>query len=188
MNNIVDKNMLTNDEKGEIMNNKTEVNEQQAEVNEQQANEKKRISKSIANHQKKDVPQRRQRTPLLQQRSLMRVPKDPYYEYRIANDVGDNISNLIEAGYEIVDRDNNTIEIDLRAQDPLWRQRAKSQSVGGGMIAYLMRIPKEWYKEDQRKKFKMVDDSEKGLSVVPKSKDNQSHDTSFSGEIKISHE
>jgi hypothetical protein len=48
---------------------------------------------------------------------------------------------------------------------------AVSRPVGGGQKAVLMRIPKEWYDEDQAEKQKRVEQSEKAMERnIPKNK------------------
>jgi hypothetical protein len=38
-----------------------------------------------------------------------------------------------------------------------------SKPVGNGVNGYLMRIPKDWYDEDQKAKMKKVDESERAM-------------------------
>lgn len=102
----------------------------------------------------------RSRISLMEQRRLMNTPKDGEYVYRIVNDTGDRIGQFYKAGYEIVDRNHEEIDIDGRIQDPSWKQSALSQPVGEGIIGYCMRIPREWWEEDQRAKYNLINAKE----------------------------
>jgi hypothetical protein len=67
------------------------------------------------------------------------------------NDVEDRITQFQEAGYEIVQSD--TVDVgDKRAAIGTSVGSAKQLSVGQGTKAYVMKIKKEWYEEDQRAK------------------------------------
>jgi len=91
------------------------------------------------------------RTPVGQRNILTVKGKDPAYEYRIVNDVEDRITQFQEAGYEIVQSD--TVEVgDKRASNGTSVGSAKQLSVGQGTKAFVMKIKKEWYEEDQRAK------------------------------------
>lgn len=87
--------------------------------------------------------------------------KEPGFEYRIVNDDGDRISQFEEMGYEVV-KDQNIKVGDRRIANPTKEGSPIQVSVGGGTKAYLMRISKEWYDEDQAAKARRVDELEKG--------------------------
>ena len=102
------------------------------------------------------------RTSISGTRNVLTVSgKEPGYEYRIVNDDGDRISQFEEMGYEIV-KDKNITVGDRRIANPTKEGSPVQVSVGGGTKAYVMRIKKEWYDEDQAAKAKHVDDIEKG--------------------------
>jgi hypothetical protein len=84
--------------------------------------------------------------------------KDPNYVYRIVNDIDDRILNLTERGYEIVTQD--TPVGDKRVSVPTKEGTPVQISVGQGKKAYLMRIKKEFYDEDQVAKQTDIDASE----------------------------
>ena len=91
------------------------------------------------------------RTPIGTRNILTVKGKDPAYEYRIVNDVEDRITQFQEAGYEVVQSD--TVEVgDKRAASGTPIGSAKTLSVGQGTKAYVMKIKKEWFEEDQRAK------------------------------------
>ena len=91
------------------------------------------------------------RTPVGTRNILTVRGKDPEYEYRIVNDVEDRITQLQEAGYEIVQSDSVDVG-DKRAANGTSIGSAKQLSVGQGTKAFVMKIKKEWYDEDQRAK------------------------------------
>ena len=102
------------------------------------------------------------RTPVSQRNILTVKGKDPNYEYRIVNDVEDRITQFQEAGYELVE--NETVEVgDKRVSQGTSVGSKKVFSVGQGTKAYVMRIKKEWYDEDQRAKQVQVDMQESSI-------------------------
>lgn len=92
-----------------------------------------------------------QRTPIGTRNVLTVKNKDPNYEYRIVNDVDDRIQQFKDAGYELVP-DEATSVGDTRVNKASATGSVKEISVGQGQKAFLMRIKKEWYTEDQARK------------------------------------
>jgi len=88
------------------------------------------------------------RTPVGGKRDVLTVSnKDPNYEYRWVNDTPGRIQRFMDGGWEVVNHDT---EVGGEAVDKGSRLgSAVTKSVGGIMTAVLMRIPKEWYDEDQ---------------------------------------
>ncbi len=100
---------------------------------------------------------RTRRTPINGSRSILGVKgKDPAYSYRIVNDVGDRINEFLERGYEVVSDSGVTVG-DKRVAKPSQEGSAVKISVGQGTQAFLMRIKKEWYDEDNAAKNARVD-------------------------------
>lgn len=91
------------------------------------------------------------RTPVGQRNVLTVSDKDPNFEYRIVNDTGDRVEQFKNAGYEIVSaKDVKIGDRRITAASP---EGSMAQvSVGGGVKGIVMRIPKEWYEEDQKQK------------------------------------
>ena len=103
---------------------------------------------------------RPQRTPIGTRNILTVKGKDPNYEYRIVNDVDDRVTQFQEAGYELVP--DETVKVgDKRVNAPSPVGSAKQLSVGGGTKAFVMRIKKEWYNEDQTRKLSQVSEIER---------------------------
>lgn len=102
---------------------------------------------------------RTRRTPIGQRNVLTVTGKDPNYVYRIVNDSGDRIQSFLDAGYELVDEDS--VRVGDKRVNKASAEGSKSQiSVGQGQKAFVMRIRREWYEEDQLAKQKHVDQLE----------------------------
>lgn len=117
------------------------------------------------------------RTPLgVPRQKLSLEKKDPNYYYRWINEVGDRINLALEAGYEFVTRsDAAPGDRDVAPQNTDLGNRT-SKVVGtaeGGrpLTAYLMRLKKSFYNEDQAAKQAQIDEMERGLKVGKPLKD-----------------
>ncbi len=105
---------------------------------------------------------RKQRTPLAGKQPLAVRGKEPGYHYRIVNDKDDRVYDFIDAGYEVVG--SEVVVGDNRVDRPSEPGSVKQISVGGGDKAILMRIPEEFYQEDQaakQVKLKQLEDTTK---------------------------
>lgn len=93
-------------------------------------------------------------------RNVLKVSgQDPDFVYRIVNDEGGRVDEFLAAGYEFVEKD--TVKIgDARVGNPSAEGTHAQAHVGGGKKAFLMRIKKEWYEEDQAAKQAHVDATE----------------------------
>jgi hypothetical protein len=100
----------------------------------------------------REAVNRPRRAPVDGNRSKLAVRgKDPNYEYYIATDKDGRIQDLQDRGWEIVEDSAVTIG-DRRVSRPSEIGSARTVSVGGGDVGYLMRIKREWWEEDQRAK------------------------------------
>lgn len=102
----------------------------------------------------------KRRAPINGARNVLTVQgKEPGFAYRIVNDEGDRISMMQERGYEIVT--DSSIKIgDRRVATPSQQGSAVRMSVGKGIEGVLMRIPQEFYDEDQESKQQQVNELE----------------------------
>ena len=66
------------------------------------------------------------------------------YVYRWVNDVDDRIPNLLEDGYVFVDKKGLTVG-DQTIESARGTTSVMRKGVGGGVVAYLMKIPKDIY-------------------------------------------
>src|SRR3990167_4017063 len=98
-------------------------------------------------------PNRPKRVSLQDQRNKLTVTdKDPNFVYRYVNDVDDRIAKFKLGGYEVVEKKNHQIGDPLVDTGQATTTSIVEKAVGGRVKALLMRVPKEWYDEDQAKK------------------------------------
>jgi hypothetical protein len=96
------------------------------------------------------------RTPVSGRNRLTVQGKDPNYVYRIVNDEEGRIARFQEGGYELLE--DEAVKVgDKRANQTSSEGSVKQLSVGGGKKAYVMRIRRDWYEEDQKAKQAQVD-------------------------------
>lgn len=98
------------------------------------------------------------RIPVSQRNILTVKGKDPNYEYRIVNDTEDRITQFQDAGYVIDENDSVDVgDKRLSTGSGSAPGSKKMFSVGNGTKAFVMKIKKEWYDEDQAAKQIKVD-------------------------------
>ena len=120
------------------------------------------------------VPSGRVRRTPVGVRNRLSVPnQDPNFHYRIVNvlDSDGNPTNKLEdrlsQGYEIVEG----VKVgDKRVDIPSPLGSASEISVGHGARAVVMRIPKEYYDEDQKYKQDRIDELESTMSIDAKNR------------------
>lgn len=96
------------------------------------------------------------RTPVSGRNRLTVQGKEPGYVYRIVNDEEGRIARFQEGGYELLP--DEAVKVgDKRANQTSSEGSVKQLSVGGGKKAFVMRIRKDWYEEDQKAKQAAVD-------------------------------
>jgi hypothetical protein len=101
------------------------------------------------------------RTPLGAKNRMTFADKDPAYRYRFINDKDDRLDRAQAAGYDFVISDEPVG--DKRVAEASKMGTKVSKAVGGGLVAYLMRIPVAFYEEDQQAKEAALKDVEKTL-------------------------
>lgn len=102
---------------------------------------------------------RTRRNPLTNRGKLSVARKDPNFEYRFVNDDGDNVQDKIDNGWEPVEKSETQVG-DKRVESSNSEGSIVRVSVGQGKKAVLMKIPKDWYDEDQAIKQEAVDATE----------------------------
>ena len=112
----------------------------------------------------KNQSARPQRPPLGARNRLTFGQQDPNYVYRVINDQDDRLQKAQEAGYEFVVSDQKLG--DERAAEGGKIDSRVSKPVGNGVRGFLMRIPREYYNEDQQAKANRINDTE--ASMKPK--------------------
>jgi hypothetical protein len=108
----------------------------------------------------------RKRIPL-GKRNILTVTeeKDPSYNYRFVNDEPGRIKMFRDAGWEVVEKRGGMQIGDPQAGLSEQVGSIVTKSVGGGKVAYLMRIKKEFYEEDQELKAASIRELESGLKM-----------------------
>ena len=86
------------------------------------------------------------------------------YSYRVINDQDDRLARAQEAGYEFVASDQPLGELGVAEASSLGANVAKP--VGNGVTGYLMRIPREFYDEDQAAKEAKLTEIEKSMQTT----------------------
>ena len=100
---------------------------------------------------------RPQRAPLGKRDRLAIKNKEEGFVYRIVNDVDDRVEQLKGNGYEVCTVEQVGAIGNKRVDNTSSLGSAAHFSVGQGTKAVVMRIPKEWYDEDQRAKAAEID-------------------------------
>ena len=103
------------------------------------------------------------RTPLHQRGPLSVLgDKDPDFHYRFVNDTGSRVYNYQQAGYELVSDSNITVG-DSRVSDVSDLGSTRRVMSNNGTSSVLMRIPKQYFDEDQKRKNDLIDEQEKAM-------------------------
>lgn len=113
---------------------------------------------------KKNVVTRPKRVPLSGPRDLLTIEgAEAGFVYRWINDLDNRIGRALQAGYEFVEDvtkvGEKTVDFDPRQNN----ETCTSKGVGKGVTAYLMRIPKEWYDQDQAEKQAAINAGEEDM-------------------------
>ncbi len=117
---------------------------------------------------------RTQRVPVTERSVLSVKGKEPGFHYRIVNDQGDRVQQMLDAGYEIVEA--SAVQVGDKRINAVAAEGTKAQvSVGGGTKAFVMRQKQEWYDEDQTAKQARVNQSEEAVKNLP----------GFTGSVKV---
>lgn len=88
--------------------------------------------------------------------------KDPNFHYRFVNDIGSRVYNYQQAGYEIVTDGDLTVG-DSRVSDASDLGSPRRVVGDQGTTSVLMRIPKEYFDEDQAKKNAALDEQDQAM-------------------------
>lgn len=129
---------------------------------------------SILEKDIKPIPKRPRRTPLEaaeRNRLVVNGLDEENYTYRWVNDTGERILQLKDRGYEFVNSRGKIVG-DMTIDSAKLDSSIVSQRMGGGITAYLMAIPKEYYEEDQAYKRKRLKETEEALFSTDKEKGN----------------
>jgi hypothetical protein len=151
-----------------LLEEKELVDQRQAALEEQNAAKVMDLDNRIDAVRKKDpssLKPRPKRTPI-GDRDVLKVDKRAGYHLRWVNDDQNRqrIQAFLDAGYGFV-TEPVQIPADGESGRPTQMGERVSRSVGGGVQAYLMQIPIEFYREDQKKKAERVDRKEESIQT-----------------------
>jgi hypothetical protein len=103
---------------------------------------------------------RSERVPVGFNRNILTVSGlEDGYVYRWVNDIEDRIIRFKQGGYEVVENNVKVGDETVNSSEGV-SSTATYRNVGGGVVAYLMRIPREFYDEDFEEKMKHVNSIE----------------------------
>ena len=107
--------------------------------------------------------ERAKRTPINGRNVLTASNLEAGFKYRFVNDMGDRVESFKERGWELVDTDG--VKLGDRRVEAASTLGSKAQvSVDkSGTKAFLMRIPKDWYEEDQQDKARSIAEQESAM-------------------------
>ena len=100
---------------------------------------------------------RPQRASLGKRDRLSIKNKEDGFVYRIVNDVDDRVEQLKGVGYEVCTTEQVGAIGNKRVDNTSSLGSVAHFSVGQGTKAIVMRIPEDWYKEDQKTKQDEID-------------------------------
>lgn len=89
--------------------------------------------------------------------------QDPSFVYRIVNDSDGRVAYMENLGYELCKHDEIKVVGKRQTQPDAKEGQLAVISVGGGLKAYVMKIRKDWYEEDQTEKLAVIDEQRKTL-------------------------
>lgn len=108
--------------------------------------------------------ERIQRTPVSGYRSVLTLNRqDPAYHYRWVNDIDGRVELFLNGGYEHVTTKEGGDVGTKRVGTATNIGTNVSKPVGQGITAYLMKIKREWYDQDQQDKLKLIKEQEREL-------------------------
>jgi hypothetical protein len=105
---------------------------------------------------------RAKRIPVGTRNRLEVVNKQPGFHYRVVNDVGARVQQFMDAGYEIVPTTEAYVAL-TRVDQVSPEGTANALAVGGGQRGFLMKIPKDFYDEDQKAKQQIIEQREAAI-------------------------
>jgi hypothetical protein len=119
--------------------------------------------KKVVTKVEKEAPKRKERNPITGYRTKLSLTgEEPGFHYAWINE--ENVGTAEDAAYEFV---THAIKVGNRHVNVSDMQGSKiARNVGGGVVAYLMRVPQVWYDEDMALEQKVkVDAAEEQLFI-----------------------
>lgn len=105
---------------------------------------------------------RPERIPVSGHRNILTVhDQDPNFVYRWVNDVEDRIEVFKRGGWQLVDEKHKIGDRQVDSSSNV--DQVITKNVGAGRTAYLLRIEKEFYQEDQAAKAARIAEKERAM-------------------------
>lgn len=116
-----------------------------------------RMSHLVSRHKVNKI----NRVPLMKAKRFEAENLDPEYHYYYANDEGDNIAKFLRAGYVPVENTEitGTGRVDAAWAAPLGKFKVL-KNVNPGVDAYLLKVKKELWQEDEDLRQSKIDEME----------------------------
>lgn len=115
------------------------------------------------------TPKKRPQRTKIEGRGVLTVKgKDPNYHYRVVNDIHDRVQDFIDNGWELCQA--NEVRVGDKRVETTSAIGANAEITVGRTVsqkAFVMRIPKEWWEEDQRYKEQEADAQEETMKRDP---------------------
>lgn len=116
---------------------------------------------------------KRKRIPVSGNRDVLTVNgKEPGFVYRWVNDTGTRLRKFQDAGYEFVQHEaevgDRVVDSSKGTDSVTSKAVGADKATGTIMNAYLMRIPSEYYEEDQAAKQQEIDAKEASMKSEAK--------------------
>lgn len=127
--------------------------------------------------------ERTKRIPVSGPRDILTVTnKDPNFVYRWVKDLPGRVQRFLDGGYEIV---NHDAQVGERTVDSGSKVGTAVTRNDAGATLILMRIPVDWYNEDQDAKMEQIDALEASMSAEGGRNDGLGSDKPDSGRFNI---
>ena len=102
-----------------------------------------------------------QRIPVGSGNKLAFEGRDPNYAYRVVMDRPGRLGMFLQAGYEFCTDETRVADKGVAEGSAI--DTRVTVNLGAGDVGYLMRIPKEYYDEDQARKFEKIKAQESAM-------------------------
>lgn len=129
---------------------------------------------------------RPERVPVSENRNVLSVKGlDPNFYHRWVNDVDNALQVYLDAGYQFVTKDGGPVG-DPTVETSQGTDSRFRKGVGGGITAFLMRLPMELWKEDQARKEADIRETERAMRQLQQNTGHRHSQEADYGKLDIS--
>ena len=126
------------------------------------------------------------RVPVSENRNTLSVKGlDPNFYHRWVNNVDNALQVYLDAGYEFVNKNGSPVG-DPTVETSKGTDSRYSKGVGGGITAFLMRLPLEIYKQDQARKEADINEGERAMRQLQSKTGHRNSQEADYGKLDIS--